>query len=59
MEIGGPGDHGDNALEPAVVVFSLPIVTAITQHLETMAGIAQESGPSIVPVTLCPVLPMV
>lgn len=59
MGIGAPGDHGDSALGAVVEVFSSPIVTVITQHLETMDDIAQESGPSTAHVTSCPVLPMV
>lgn len=59
MGTGVLGDHGDNVLVPVVEVFSLPIVIAITQHLEIMVGTAQENGQSIAPVTSCPVLPMV
>lgn len=59
MEIGGPGVLGDNALVHVEEEFSLPIVTAITQLLETTGGTAQESELSIAPVMSCLVLPMV
>lgn len=47
MVTGGRGDPGDSAPVRVVEAFSLLIVTAITQLLETMAGTALARGPSI------------
>lgn len=59
MVTGGPGDLGDSAPVPVVEEFSLRIVTAITQLLETMAGTALARGPSTAPATLHPAQQMV
>lgn len=47
MVTGGHGDPGDSVPVHVVEAFSLLIVTAITQLLETTAGTALARGPSI------------
>lgn len=47
MVTGGHGDPGDSAPVRVEEVFSLLIVTAITQLLETTAGTALAREPSI------------
>lgn len=59
MVTGGPGDLGDNAPVPVVEEFSLLIVTAITQLLETTAGTALASEPSTALATSHPAQSMV
>lgn len=59
MVTGGPGDPGDSALVPVAEEFSLLIVTAITQLLETTAGTALARGPSTAPAMSHPAQQMV
>ena len=59
MVTGGPGDLGDSAPVPVVEEFSLLIVTAIIQLLETTAGTALARGPSTAPATSDPAQQMV
>lgn len=51
MVTGGPGDLGGSVPVPVAEEFSLLIVTAITQLLETTAGTAPARGPSTAPAT--------
>lgn len=59
MVTGGPGDLGDSAPVPVVEAFSLRIVTATIQLLETTAGTALARGPSIAPAMSHPAQQMV
>lgn len=59
MVTGGLGDLGDSAPVLVVEEFSLLIVTAITQLLETTVGIALARGPFTAPATSHPAQQMV